>query len=376
MPTRDARARSQLSQLADIRAKRATTTGGVGASPRSRPLGGDVLNSPNRSPGQHHHADTTNTTVTVCTKKSFVTYLPLILIVLVGANLVFVLHHGFLGTVDPHQRPSHRSLGKSIEQLLDSHPAQAVDVPVVHPYHKGDVGKLNQDNNDLNSQSQAQDKSFKPIIAPNPINNRHSIDTGSGKIADDGSGSVPLSHNFLSRGDGELAKEAPIGAFSIHGTPYCLDTLQHAVGQAPGTYSCHGQGGSQQWEHKGIDGPLRNPTRNLCLGTLTGNKNKINDLVLVDCGNRNARLNWKRIIVPYDHSSAQFRLIGSGEIALTQVSAQSVRQSVRCKVHVMVSTGAWMSECLISSKVFSCLVCAEGRPVPHQGIQRSAFKGL
>jgi hypothetical protein len=44
----------------------------------------------------------------------------------------------------------------------------------------------------------------------------------------------------------------------------------------------------------------------------------MNTLVLLKCTDSDTRLHWQRIVVPYDHTSAQFRLVGSGEVAITQ----------------------------------------------------------
>ena len=257
-----------------------------------------------------------------CTKKELFRYLPLIFIVLVISNVYLVYHRGLLASVDPHRRgpPGRRTLDQQIQELLADDPAQAVDSPNVHPYHKAAIHdhmsadhlaeKQRQDAN-----SEASPPKRRPILAPNPIHDPVAERVAGGN---DAASDEDNKIDFRARGDGELKKDRAVGAFSVHGAPYCLDTLQHREGQKPGTYACHGQGGSQNWAHQ-IDGTISNPASGLCLGT-KGTDTALNTLVLLSCTDPNTavRMHWQRVVVPSDHNSAQFRLIGSGEVAVTQ----------------------------------------------------------
>ncbi len=234
-----------------------------------------------------------------CSKKDLFRFLPVIFIVLVVANVYIVYHRGILGSVDPYRRAPRRTLDQQIQELLADDPAQAVDIPKVHPYHKADHAHA--DPLDLAAAAananDGDDRPVKrPILAPNPIHDPVAQAAGGASGNGDGNGGgggavdliskdSPSSSSFdvHVRGDGELNKDTAAGAFTGHGSPYCLDTLQHHEGMALGTYACHGQGGSQAWEHRGAEGPIANGPTNLCIGT----KGREVGARAVQCENRN-----------------------------------------------------------------------------------------
>lgn len=264
--------------------------------------------------------------VPVCSRKTMFTALPLIFIILVAANMYFVYHRGFLQAVDPHRKHARRTLDQQIQELLADHPDQAVDVPNVHPYHKKDLHDHLDGNGAVGSHNVEEHeiavKPNKPILAPNPVHDpllaaHEASASKSNSVHGNGGGDSQEPFTVLDRGDGELKKDVAKGAFTLHGTPYCLDTLQHAAGSAPGTYACHGQGGSQEWEHE-LGGHIRNPQTNLCVGVQGSSVTSLSKLALIKCSDKSSSMNWQRLVVSYDHASAQFRLVGSGEIAITQ----------------------------------------------------------
>jgi hypothetical protein len=216
-----------------------------------------------------------------CSKKDMFRLLPVIFIVLVVANVYIVYHRGILGSVHPYQRAPRRTLDQQIQELLADDPAQAVDSPKVHPYHKADHAHADPldlaaaAGNIANANDEGGRAPKRPILAPNPIHDPVAqVAGGNGGSGGGVGGAVDLKLKAASasldlhvRGDGELNNDVAAGAFTGHGSPYCLDTLQHSEGQSPGTYACHGQGGSQAWQHRGAEGSIVNSASNLCIGT-------------------------------------------------------------------------------------------------------------